>query len=447
MVFLILIPLNIDLLQQESTLTIKDKNSTSAFQLAEAGLDRGYWKLKENNNYWSMIGNGYRLAGYTFDLAYSDIPSTGPASAGYYCVEITTHPTNNRKRIIRSIGIDKDRKETRALQAIYEVQGIDSAIFSDAGIDVGGNVEVHWGPVRSYQTIDAGSRKYPRMYSKQLVVDWDASYGPPTAGGDAVGVPPAQWFWWTEYDVPSRAQINFNAYRSSSIALGRYSYGDNNHTNGGTIEFPNIAETNGWTYFYESTGTNPTGENVADGTQMCRGKAIKMPHGHNGNVRVAGGSTYIIGNVIVMGDMQTSGTAGGGNYVYTLSESIKEEIPKEYVAINTSAANEFPADAGTTINNTFEWDSSGPSPYPVDGNQYGMKRGVTFRGFVYVNGNLDSQGNIVIHGSILVKGTVSGMGTVKVFYNDSLDVETLTTSFSRKEWKEYVAVFPTGLLP
>ena len=220
MVFLILIPLNIDLLQQESTLTIKDKNSTSAFQLAEAGLDRGYWKLKENNNYWSMIGNGYRLAGYTFDLAYSDIPSTGPASAGYYCVEITTHPTNNRKRIIRSIGIDKDRKETRALQAIYEVQGIDSAIFSDAGIDVGGNVEVHWGPVRSYQTIDAGSRKYPRMYSKQLVVDWDASYGPPTAGGDAVGVPPAQWFWWTEYDVPSRAQINFNAYRSSSIALG-----------------------------------------------------------------------------------------------------------------------------------------------------------------------------------------------------------------------------------
>ena len=60
--------------RNEAHISAKQGQSTTAFHLAEAAVDRGRWKLQETDAYWTIPSTGGIITGYNFDTAYSDIP-------------------------------------------------------------------------------------------------------------------------------------------------------------------------------------------------------------------------------------------------------------------------------------------------------------------------------------------------------------------------------------
>ena len=67
--------------------------------------------------------------------------------------------------------------------------------------------------------------------------------------------------------------------------------------------------------------------------------------------------------------------------------------------------------------------------YPIDK--------VSFKGYVYVGGNLTSSGTPAINGVVQVEGTTSGVGNLTLYYNEdvAMNAKTTSTSMTRSSWK------------
>lgn len=399
--FLIFIPALVYYVQQEAKWTEKQRMTSAAFHLAEAGIDRGYWKLKEKSEYWDQLSQGKPISNYNFDLAYEDVPSTG-SPLGKYTIQITTHPTNKKWRIIRAIGLDASTREKRAIELILERQGADSSLYSENTISLSGNAVVHWGPMRSEQNITATADYFPRKISKQQVVGRPLNPNPD----------PDEEYWHYYTGTLGSTGINDSSYTARAF------------------EQPYCTHVNTDTYNYYTH----------EATQRLQGMECNHQRVwyYTSNLSIRGG-TYIYGTLIVRGNLDFTGTSSAGSYTITPPQQAWEEYKK----IDTVAANEYYADAGggppSTISSSFQFGATG-NPDKKDA----TKDNVTIRGFVYVGGNLSVNGNVIIHGAIIVKGTVSGSGNLTIFYDDNLGVEMTDAPIVRKSWKEVILDWPTG---
>ena len=85
-VLTILVPALVYYVQNEAKWTIKERKKTTAFHLAEAGIDRGIWKVKESTSTFTLASTGVAINGYKFDNEYSDI------NGGLYRITFSSGP-------------------------------------------------------------------------------------------------------------------------------------------------------------------------------------------------------------------------------------------------------------------------------------------------------------------------------------------------------------------
>ena len=438
MLFLmIIIPALIYWTQNQAKWSVKQQNKSIAFNLAEAGIDRGLWKVKSSTSIWNMASKGQVITGYNFDITYSDIPG------GIYRIKFSSGPAGSEVTVTAE-GKDSGSKEIRAIKVIFKNQTIPGAIISKGIITWANAFEAHWGPIMSHGNINitdavAAKKYYPRKFSRQVVSSL------PSYPRDINGLTPPNTDnveWWSDYPVPDLPQLDFATLKSSAQATNTLNiygcskmsinpnpsghpwgwWGSNKCNLGGAAGSHNGLKhfQNAWNHPWARKGYTwfwDQGDLIFTGGTAAKGCGIW-------------------GNVIVRGNLTNY---QGDNYYFT--GKVPSEAWREYTKItettgDTAATNQYPADNGYQKNRaTFNFGSEtwtgGPASYNTD---------VGLRGFLYVGGNYDIKRDMDIYGAVWVEGSVSkATGAAErtiIFFDDSLSLPAFNVVLVRLWWGE-----------
>jgi len=397
MIIGIVIPGLIFLTQHEAKWTVKEIKSTRAFHLAEAGLDRGVYKLNETG-VWDTAYAGTAISGYNGQTKYSDI------EGGYYKIKFSTGSGDYEVTITAS-GKDSATDECRTIQAIYySPPGVTSALIAPT-ISVTGNCEIHWGPMSSTNNMDlqgSADKLFPRKYARGSITcgtPFDHNYpyhkddGNATTTSGPIAVDDEYREWHAPYDVSDIPDIETSQYKTDAQTGGVYFVGAYN-TN-------NMVNTTYTTYYIIGSAT------------------LK--------------NAQLVGNFIVEGTLSIGTSNKGANVTATIPANAWMEYqagtpdmgPGDDEGADTFAANEYPGDAGNQNS------GGGTGTYNI---------GKTlFQGFIYTTGSATCTGSPVINGCIIIEGTVAGAGTPVIYYNDTIARNVKVSSNpkpTRQSWKE-----------
>jgi hypothetical protein len=405
-VLLIIVPAMVYWVQQDMRASVKDRKTTAAFNLAEAGVDRAYWKLKSSTSTWAAARAGVPISGYAFDQSYRDV------AGGVYRVSVTSGPLPEQVTVVAE-GRDNQRQQIRAVRALYSNLAIPGAIISGAGIAESGSSIAHWGPMMAMNNITlsgtAANRYFPRKLSKQVVT---GTVGNPR---DVNGLTPPNTDnleWWSNYEVPELPIFDFAALRSSAAASG-------------------TLNCNGSALGPGHTSTIPCGSACVN----CSVTNLYKDSRYNDNLvwywdnnASWTGSNGIKGTVIVRGNLNVA----GGDFYVPATMKIPAGAWQEYQRFDTAASNQYPGDVGLhSSTNTYVLGSCGVT---CEGSASGSDLGL--EGFMYVGGTINMTGDSDVHGAIWVQSGWSGGGNVMVFYDDSLVLPQLNVTLQRLSWQE-----------
>ncbi|MEM4368547.1 MAG: hypothetical protein QXO21_06020 [Candidatus Anstonellales archaeon] len=414
-------------LHHESLWTLKEKRSTTAFHLAEAGVDRAYWKLTEDPNNFDKILNGEVIPLYDGTTSFADV------SGGEYKIWITSDTEPNTIKII-SVGRDNSKNEIRAIEVKYRKEKVEAAIQAD-GVFSAGNFDVHWGPILATEQLSATSKAYPVKRSK-LGISGSSAFckhsnhnlgrpdtTPPSSNSTNFcfhsWYPPG-WYEWQNYDDSvNLPTVDLATLKQRAISQGRYYTSNQNWTNTND-GFGNAGESY-TTYFNNYYGPSAPDPN-------CN----TVRYFENASLKVAG-KKYLEGTlVIVNGNLEVVGT-DNGDYWWP----VPPNAWKQYCAINTALANEWPGDEAGMPTPT-----GAPQKSQIRFGDYGN---IGFHGVVYIqNGNMKLTGNVAIHGLLIVKnGTFSGAGTATVYFDPEVQsYSNIIAPLIKVSWREiYIKEF------
>ncbi|MBI3553948.1 MAG: hypothetical protein HY077_15745 [Elusimicrobia bacterium] len=301
MIMMTLVPLMVFYVQRESVWTAKQAETTRAFHMSEAGIEKGYLEISLSTQTWVTLmlgGANAPLTNYKFDKEFTDV------EGGTYTISITSGPLSQQATII-AIGRDNLKKEVRGIKAVYSNAPMTgNAIFGVAGVDMGGKVNVEWGSIISpsaitplYQTNSAYT--WPSLYSAGAVYGLDTDPNPPNADGSNC--------WWHSYQttIPPSPVIDLNYYASQAKAAKASTYS----CPAGALASDCTSGTANDCCYYR---TDPN----FDGSQMTGGATIYVNTGIN--IGSAHGA-YFEGSMVIMGNLTTSaGNFGYGPHNYTM---------------------------------------------------------------------------------------------------------------------------------
>lgn len=435
MVLLIFVPFLVESVRRESRWSVKEKKSTTAFHLAEAAVDRGYWKLVEKTGNWDTVKNGGTLPGYANDTVYGDIPG------GSYKISIASGPSSGQV-LITGTGRDSSSGEFRAVRALHTKGGLTASIHA-SGVGVTGSVSAYWGPVASILNVEmtgSSNQLYPRKYAR-LAVSRSGNYNgspfedsnptPPNKGPQAE--PYTDWWSYNEPPgVPDVPRPDLAYYRSLAQAQG---------------------------YYYTS---NQTVSNLVD--TVCTVGSDPKVRFYEGGAHFSG-SKYFCGVLIVLADLNMSGSGASpqGDITVTPHSNAWQEyqvnVPvhagdnsdTDYYAApgthpgtcdpphgDTDALHEYPGDGGYHLSEPFNF-KTGCTAHNELGGVGG--EALSFKGYIYVQGgSFNASGSVRIYGAVQDGDDDANLsGSVEVFYDNSLSIQGLSGSISRVSWYEVPA--------
>lgn len=440
---MILVPAMVNWVQQEAKISVKDMKSTAAFNLAEAAIDRGMWKLKSTTTTWRDAADGTVIAGYNFDTTYTDVPG------GTYRVRFTSGPATNQVTVVGE-GRDALRKEVRAIQAVFQNQALGGPLLASGVMQYSGAFEAHWGPVMAQGNINvsgnAATEHFPRKFSAGVV-----SGG---SGGDARDVngldPPNtdNQEWWSDYPVPDLPLLDFATLRASAAANGTLNYYNGNATSHTLTGYPAGSHGDCSNAGTSSNHPAPHSTHFFDSEHHPLSKRNLIWY-WDGDLNLTGdtasgccGGCHRIGlwgTLIVRGNL----TIEAGD-CYAFNGPVPANAWMEYARISatsgdTATANQYPADNGfqtvrpTFLHGTHTWTGGPP----------GSNTDVAVRGFLYVGGNLTVVLNALAdyQGVIWVNGNVTNLNTGErslVFYDSTVgdNLPVLNVVLQRQSWQE-----------
>lgn len=207
----IAIPTIVDWVRHQTRMAKKQEGRSLATNLAEAGINRGLWKIKSSTDTWNRIASGVPVEGYNFDVLYDDIPG------GVYRIKFSSGP-EPKSVVIIAEGKDNTTSEVRAIKAIFKNLTIPGSIISRGHVYLGNAFECHWGPVMAHGNIEItdaniARKYYPRKFARG-VVSSVPSYPRDTNGLDSPNTDNVEW--WSDYPVPDLPILDFAALSSSA---------------------------------------------------------------------------------------------------------------------------------------------------------------------------------------------------------------------------------------
>lgn len=401
----ILVPAMVFYTQRESRWTAKQAQSTTAFHLAEAGIEKGYLALSLSTQTWTNLQNGTQITGYKSDVAYHDIPG------GSYAINITSGPEDEQATVL-SIGIEGLHKEVRAVQAVYANSPLGGiAIYSSGGAAINGGVTVEWGAVVSPKDIDMGPSPgptFPQLWSAGAIRPFITS--PSAIKCDS----PNCWQWFAyNTNIPANPILDFTFYESSAHATG--------------------------TWFGTSQASWGNPGNPPYSTSTSKGYTWWV----NGNLNISQ-AVYIVGNVFVTGNFSTT-NGGWGNGCSAMN--VPRKAWRQY---------------GNNWAHYQPFDTAEPAIFPGLNSSYQSAATLTYtncppnkigiNGLLYVGGNVNvggGGGNSDIYGLLYVVGssTAASNSAVTLYYNESAaaNLQVNQVILSRQSWKNVLDQWPTGL--
>jgi hypothetical protein len=457
-VLLIMVPALVRWVQNEAKFSVKDRRSTTAFNLAEAAVERGYWKVKGSTGTCAEALAGQNIPGYRFDVTYTDV------SGGTYRIYISS--AGPKDIYIIGEGRDPSNFEVRAVSATYQNLTLYSPLLATGTINYAKGITVFWGPMMSQGNITimddfVGQWYYPRKFAKGVVSGTVAN------PRDTNGLLPPNTDnseWWSNYQaVPELPILDFVALRSSAAATNTLNvYGcaaSGVHTSTGVA--PGFMEAGNAPWDGRGACSNTGAHNLHFSASYNHPLGAKAnPYQAN----TPAGSPlvwYYDGDLILGGDMTINGTYGiglwgtlivrgnltldaNGDYNYTGNVPVNAWMEESKLTINTNdtaATGEYPADLGLhTTNATFKFGSDG---FCVPGVSCGWINTVGRRGFTYVGGNLTvtNNGFMDFNGAVWVNGQVIATGADSshfcfILYDDGLTLPTLNVILTRTSWLE-----------
>lgn len=405
----IMVPSIVLWIQRETVFASKQSHNTTAFHLAEAGVEKAYLYISLSTVTWTSIQDGNAQPDYAFDKVYDDI------DGGTYTISITSGPGTQQVTIV-TVGRDRYGRETRALRVVYSNSILgDTAIFSGQGVQVDNAVNVEWGGVMSPYTIEADGRTYPQFWSASQITTKDTNANPPNC--DSPGC--CQWHSY-QTNLPSPPAIDFDFYRSSAAA---------------TMGCPNVAG--------KAVGT-PAGScyyagDVLQWDHTTAGKTIFI----EGDLNIKSNGMFHTGTIIVMGNINLPpGQWGDGS----VTMDVPSKAWKQY-------CNNWAHYKGTFDTTTPHADFPGlNSDYEPTGLTYPSSK-VAVNGFLYVGGNFNNGGggggNSDVYGVLYAVGTttMTANSAVTFYYNGQATANLVTTnvSLTRTSWQGEVRGWPSGL--
>ena len=446
MALLIMVPALVQWVQNESRISVKDQKASLAFNLAEAAVDRGYWKIKSSTSTCDMAMNGVALAGYDFDAVYTDVPG------GSYRISISSVGT--KTVMIIGEGRDKSNKEVRAISAVYRNQTIYSPLLTGGNMTWKKRLGVFWGSVMSQGNITLDNVLagiyYPRKYSKGVVTGSATDprdingLDPPNTGGNE---------WWSDYQyVPELPILDFAVLRASAAAthtLNVYGCkGGANYTDPATGNV--LAGAAPWDLRSACSGGNPHTEHFGNPWNHPKSPRYQPNTDYvwyyDGNLRLTGRVNVGVpvnqscgsrGMLIVRGNLIVD-TPGEYNYTGPVPATAWEDHKRLTKTTNdSSASGQYPADIGLNT-------STGIFNFGTDTWAGGYYTTVGMRGFTYVGGNMtitNPDGYMDFNGAVWVQGDVIATGASAtaycgIFYDDTLSVPSLNVILFRQSWQE-----------
>jgi len=436
---LIITPAVIKWIQQESIWATTERRESKAFNLAEAAVERGVWKLKSSTETFANARSGVIISSYNFDTSFLDV-----VSGGNYRIRFTAGPGTNQVTVTGE-GRDLAKKEVRAVQAVYENQSIPGPLLTTGNIGLSGVFEPHWGPVMAQGNITisgaAAANSFPRKMSKGVV----SSLVAPSRDTNGLTPPNTDNVeWWSGYNVPDLPVLDFTTMRASAAANGTLNYYNVNTSSTGHV-------LTGYSGGHYNDCRTPT-----DGAFASHANHFYDPEHHPRSKSNL--IWYWDGDVILTGGCWVSGSCDGtshrmglrGTFIirgnltiatgdnYTIANApVPSTAWREYQRIDTSSANQYPADNGLRANrSTFNMGSEswtgGPSTTNTD---------VGIRGFIYVGGNFSilTNGMGDFFGALWIVGNATNANTAEkslVFFDSSLDVPVLNVVLVQQSWRE-----------
>lgn len=403
----IMVPVMVMYTQREAAWTAKQGANTTAFHMAEAGIEKGFMAISLSTLTWRNLQDGTLLTNYQFDRKFTDL-----SGGGFYAISITSGPDAEQATII-AIGRDPLGRETRALKAVYANATLgNTAIMGGNGVDQSGNnMEVEWGAVISPGPVTARAGVlHPQFWSADNVVNLDTN-GSTAPNCDS----PNCWFWHSYYaNIPPMPTIDFNFYKSSAQSSGSGPCGAY-YTNGSRTG--DCADTTGNPYYVEGSWTNFGGSDIR-------------------------------GAVIVQGNFSTTNGSLGSN---SRTVNVPRQAWKQYCNDWSYYLTNYNSDAW--LSTTYPTSCPGLYSSYLSPSTMTATIAPVFQGLLYVGGDFTGPtggGNTeLIYGIVFVRGQVylNSNSHVIVYYDSAVTqaIQTTQVILSRQSWQDVLRDWPSGL--
>lgn len=448
LVLAILVPALVLLVQSESKWTLKQKRTNKAYYAAEAGVERALWMLRSSTaTYDLIVNNGSVPAGYKLDRIYTD------SGLGAYQIGLSSTTTAKEVRV-EAFGRDEKAQEFRRIEVLLRKDAVVAAIYAPT-ITSAGSAKTFWGPLMSKTSIvlqGSANELYPRKFARGAITATGGGYPDRDSSSSAPNTDGLEWWSYNEPPgVPDTPSVDLDYYRAQAKAATGCPAGGTSCTPAGNVtccyyttnqNFDNLKSTYNKSYFFEQDAK-------FTGSKHFRGHLIVMDE-----LDIAGsgesGDTYgeYISTIPVTAykeyqkntpkngdDCRSTGAGnlgGGGN-----GSSDDGNYDNGSAAERDDVScHQYPGDHGLASTETYRF-GSGCVTHNNDGGAPTEK--ISFKGFIYVNGNSKINGSVSIHGALVsASGAFTGSGSFSMFFDDNLDVKMTNSNFTVTSWMELI---------
>jgi hypothetical protein len=409
-------PLLLRYVQNEAIWSTKQRRTTTAFHLAEAGVDRGLWKLTESKDIWTDAKNGIVIAGYDDDVVYTDV------AGGEYKIKFSSGPQPGYVTV-RAKGRDTSNLEMRVVEAAFTKDTINAGLQVEGGMDYRPNMHIHWGPVVNFTSINqAPSDYYPRKYSKGQIVGRDTV-------DDSDNTDDLE-YWVFHDDLGEAPDIDLDYYKTaaknSQVPVTTTSPDGKIERNAGGSTLA-VASPTGSGYFMASQNGNTglrfdkTGGGANRYQFINSTSVIYIDKDVGGSIEtVMRNGSYLAVEALIIAGAGHNLDCNADSYDNFMA-TVPESAPREYQ--HPSAAAQWLPFAATYAN-------PGRCCYDIDD--------LAAHGFIYVGGNMtNAGGGTKIVGVVDVIGTIT-MNTVTVYYDTAVAdaIKLVGRTPRRVGWRE-----------